>query len=138
MEKEIRELIKKVCERWDFYKSKEVREKEYESNENTKVTTLNGYTAYWDNPNILWLLINIRLEGYEEWGNQVGVTKEGNIVWEYQSHCSCNGFFDSTSSGDELPFNLDSTKKSFNLSELPDEWQKIIKVNLEQILEITS
>lgn len=135
MEEEIKNLIKKVCEKWDFYKSKEVGEKPYESSDYTAVTTLNGYTTAWDNPNILWLLVNVEGSGYEEYGNQVGLTKDGKIVWEYQSHCSCNGFGDSAGHGDgELCLGCEEKPKRYELNNLPKDWEKIIKVNLEQIL----
>lgn len=136
MKEEIEELIKRVCERWDFYKSKESSEKgEYSDNSRTK--TLNGYTTAWNNPNLLWLLVDIEEGGYEGSGSQVGLTKDGKLKWEYQSHCSCDDFADTNGYGDgELALDAKDEVKSYELSKLPTEWQKIVKVNLEEILKI--
>ncbi len=136
MKEEIEKLIKKVCKKWDFYKSKEIPTKDSWS-EYTQTKTLNGYTSAWDNPSILWLMVNVDGSGYEESGNQVGITKDGRIVWEYQSHCSCNTFGDNAGHGDgELCLGCDIKPNSWELSQLPEEWEKIVKVNLEEILKI--
>jgi len=91
----------------------------------------------WDNPNILWLLSCVDGCGYEEYGSQIGVTKDARLVWEYQSHCSCDDFGDSTGHGDgELCLGCDEKPKSYELSQLPDDWEKILKVNLEEILRL--
>lgn len=132
----IEELIKKVCAKWDYYKSKEVTEREGDKYNASEVRTMNGHLTSWDNPNLLWLMVNVDGGGYEEYGNQVGLTKDGDLVWEYQSHCSCNGFADTKSPhGDgTLCLGCDGGPKNFKLNSLPDEWEKIIKANLEQIL----
>lgn len=129
------QLIKKVCKNWDKYKAKEVKDGGYGS---TEVKTLNGTTTSWDNENLLWLMVNIDGGGYEESGNQVGLTKDGKIVWEYQSHCSCDGFADSASThGDgELCLGCDEKPKSYELSNLPKDWEEIINKNLTEILTI--
>lgn len=130
----IQELISKVCKKWDYYKSKEEKTDNYGT---TTVKTLNGYTTSWDNSNLLWLMVNIEGSFYEEWGNQVGLTKNGKIVWEYQSHCSCDDFGDTSSThGDgELCLGCDEKPKSYELLELPKDWEKIVKANLEEILK---
>ncbi len=134
MEEDIRALIKKVCKKWDFYKSKEVGEKESYAH-NTNVKTLNGYNTEWDNPNLLWLLAFSEGGGYDGSGLQVGPSKEGKLYWEYQSHCSCDGFSDSSGHSNELCLGCSEKPKSYELFTLPEDWEKIVKVNLEQILK---
>lgn len=136
MKEEITKLVSKVCKKWDFYKSKEIKTKPYDTSDYTEVKTLNGYTTAWENPNILWLFVNIEHGHYEGSGVQVGLNKEGKFVWEFQSHCSCNFFSDSGGHGTELCVGCDDKPKSYELSYLPDDWAKIVKVNLEEILKI--
>lgn len=137
MKEAIQELIKKVCEKWDFYKSKEVGSKEYDTASYTNIKTLNGYDTAWDNPNLLWLMVEISDGSYDGSGTQVGLTKDGRIMWEYQSHCSCDCFKDSTLHGDgELCLGCIKDPKSYELQRLSDDWKKIVKVNLEEILKI--
>lgn len=135
---EIDTLKKKVCKKWDFYKSKEQIIETGNDWGGSEVKTLNGYTTSWNNPNLLWLLVNVDGSGYEESGNQVGINKDGKIVWEYQSHCSCNSFGDTSNPhGDgELCLGCEEKPKSYELSQLPEDWEKIIKVNLEEILKV--
>ncbi|MDQ3816094.1 MAG: hypothetical protein M3362_00200 [Acidobacteriota bacterium] len=136
MNEEIQGLIKEVIKNWDYYKSKEVKSKEFEFSDNTDVRTVFGDTTAWDNPNLLWLLASINDGGWEGYGSQVGLTKDGRIVWEYQSHCSCDGFGDTSGEGHgELHPGAEMSKKSWELNELPDDWEKIVKVNLELILK---
>lgn len=136
MKEEIEKLIKRVCKKWDFYKSKEEKSKESYS-DYTEVKTLNGYTTAWENPNLLWLLVNIDGGGYDGYGTQIGLTKDGRIMWEYQSHCSCNTFADSSNHGDgELCLGCDKDPKRYELNSVPAEWEKLVKVNLEEILKI--
>lgn len=134
----MKKLIARVCKKWDLYKSKEKGQKPYNTSDYTEVKTLNGYTTSWENPNLLWLLVNIEGGGYEASGNQVGLTKDGKLVWEYQSHCSCDSFEDSKAPhGDgELCLGCEEKPKSYELNNLPNDWEKIIKVNLEEILKI--
>lgn len=131
---ETKEMIAKVCENWAMYKAKETKTDDYGT---TLVKTLNGYTTAWENPNLLWLLVEIEDGSYDGSGCQVGLSKEGKLVWEYQSHCSCNGFEDTdgTNGHGELCLGCAKDKKSYALNMLPDEWEKIIKVNLEEILK---
>ncbi len=136
LNEDIKSLVSKVCAKWDFYKSKEeiIHEGTYSGSE---VKTLNGYTTCWNNPKILWLLIHSEDGSYDGSGEQIGLTIDGKFVWEYQSHCSCNGFEDSSGNGDgELALDFDTTKKSYELRNLPDDWKKIVKFNLEEILKI--
>lgn len=134
MKEKIEKLTKRVCKKWDFYKSKEV--KDDSGYGGTNVTTLNGYKTEWDNPNMIWLLVDAHDGGYDGHATQVGLTKEGKFMWEYQSHCSCNSFENSSGFGDgELAIDAEVSKKSYELRDIPEDWAKIIKVNLEEILE---
>lgn len=135
MEKEIKDLVIEVCKKWDYYKSKEIKRTEFGV---TCVTTLTGKETAWDNPNILWLISEIENGCYDGSGCQVGLTKEGQFVWEFQSHCSCNDFQDSSGKyGDGLlAIDKDLTKKSYELSRIPDDWAKLVLVDLENILKL--
>lgn len=134
IEKEIESLIKKVCKKWDYYKSLEtVSEKGY--SDYTAINTLNGYTTEWNNPNLLWILSYSDGGRYDGSGLQIGLSKDGKFYWEYQSHCSCNGFSDSSGHGTELCLGCDEKPKSYELTMLPSDYEKIIKVNLEEILK---
>lgn len=139
IKEEIEILIKRVCKKWDFYKSKEeiINDKSGSDWGSSEVKTLNGYTTAWNNPDLIWLLINIDGCCYEESGNQVGLSKNGKIVWEYQSHCSCNSFGDTKGfeGHGELCLGCSEKPKSYELSRLPEDWEKIVKVNLEEILK---
>lgn len=140
MKQEIEKLIKKVCKKWDFYKSKEVIVTDNAGSDwgSSEVKTLNGYTTSWNNKNLIWLMVNVDGSGYDESGNQVGLSRDGKIVWEYQSHCSCNSFGDTSKThGDgELCLGCEEKPKSYQLSQLPEEWEKIVKVNLEEIVKL--
>lgn len=140
MKEKIEKLKSKVLKKWAKYKSMEIVSKPYDTSDYSEVKTLNGYTTAWDNKDILWLLVNIEDGSYDGSGYQVGLNRDGKFVWEYQSHCSCNTFADSVSkNGDgELSLDFDMSKKSFELRELPDDWAKIVKVNLEEILKLKS
>lgn len=135
---EIYKLITRVCKKWDYYKGKEVSEKK-EWSGSTSVETLNGYGTEWDNPDLLWVFSESESEGggYDGSGIQVGLAKDGKFYWEYQSHCSCNEFYDSTGHDveNELCLGCDEKPKSYELSQLPNDWEKIVKVNLEEILK---
>lgn len=87
-------------------------------------------SLYWDNPNCLWILATSNEEGYEGNQTQLGLTKERKIVWEYQSHCSCNEYENSSDPLEEFDFE----KKSYELNEIPIDWEKIVCENLKKIL----
>lgn len=131
----IKELVTKIIEKWDYYKSLEEPDKR-EYSDSTTVKTINGYTAEFDNPNVLWLMIESEDGGYDGSSSQIGLNKNGKFIWEYQSHCSCYGFEDSDNpNGDgELALDYDITKKTYELNHLNEDWKKIIKANLEEIL----
>lgn len=136
MKEEIEKLIKEVCKNWDAYKALETKEKDYDSASYTYVTTLAGDRTEWDNPDLLWLLSYSEDGGYDGSGVQVGISKDGRIIWEYQSHCSCNSFEDSEGAGhNELCLGCDEKPKSYELNMLPKDWEKIALVNLQEILK---
>ena len=136
MKEKIEVIIKKVCKKWDFYKSKEVIDRfggDYSSSEGKTAT---GDNFCWNSPKILWLLINIDGDGYEEHGTQIGLTKEGKIVWQFQSHCSCNGFGDMDTTDGELCVGCEKEAKSFELNYVPDDWEQQVFDVLTKISKI--
>ena len=137
MKEEIQRLIAKVCKNWESYKALEQKRKKYAGSDYTNVTTLASDTTDWDNPSLLWLLAYSEDGGYKGSAIQVGITKDGRIMWEYQSHCSCNYFRDSQGEGhDELCVGCDEKPKSYELNMLPKDWEKIALVNLQEILKL--
>ncbi len=132
----IEALLAKVSKSFDLYKSLEAKESFCYQYGATTVTTLFGDKTHWDNPNLLWVMVNVDGGGYEEYGNQVGVNRDGKLVWEYQSHCSCNEFEDSSGpvGHGELCLGCDEKAKSYQLDELPDHWEAVVLANLEKIV----
>lgn len=130
-------MAAKVLKKWDVYKAMEVAEKVDYHVEAKRVTTLNGQLTEWDNPELLWILSYSEDGGYDGSGMQVGLTKDGKFVWEYQSHCSCYGFSDTKGHDpkNELCLGCEEKPKSHELNMLPAEWEKIVYVNLQEILK---
>lgn len=136
IETEIKELSAKVCKKWQMYKDKETVNKEESWADCSSVRTLNGYETAWDNPDLLWVWVEIQDGSYDGAGLQVGLSRDGKFYWEYQSHCSCDGFGDTSGHDNELCLGCSEKPKSYELSNLPADWEKIVKVNLEQILSL--
>jgi len=127
LQKETQKLVNKVVKNWETLKSKEKLKKEDYGSEFTSVIG----ELYWDNPNCLWVLATQNEEGYDGSQTQIGLTKEGKIVWEYQSHCSCDGYYDSH---EHLP-ELDLSKKNYELDKIPLDWENKIQENIKKILK---
>lgn len=87
---------------------------------------------HWNNPNVIWVLSTMNEEGYEGSQTQIGLTKDGKLVWEYQSHCSCNSYEDSTQIPAEF---LKSDLKSYELNSLPIDWEDKIRENIKILLK---
>ena len=82
------------------------------------------HDLYWDNPSILFIAKTDNEEDYEGSQTQIGIAQNGSVRWEYQSHCSCNSYEDSAGLQTEL--NLESTLKSFELREIPEDWKNSV------------
>ena len=130
---EMQKLVSKVAENFDKAKALEDAHKEYEWREATEVMTIFGDTMCWDNPNLVWVFSSVEGGGYEEYGAQLGISRKGKLMYEYQSHCSCNDFGDSSGDGqgEVLPA---ITTKTYEVSSLPKDWEKIVMVNCVEML----
>ena len=128
-------IIDEVLKNWGNYKTQEEDVSEPYAEEYTRKKTVWGGITEWDNPNVLWLLLEHENGGYDGSGNQVGLTREGKIVWEYQSHCSCYGFQDSKQHDGELCLGCDKDPKRYELNMVPEQWEAIIRYNMEVILD---
>lgn len=128
LKKETQKLVNKIVKNWEVLKNKEKLKKQNYGSEFTSVIGI----LYWDNPNCLWVLATQNEEDYLGSQIQLGLTKEGKIVWEYQSHCSCTDY---ENSHGHLP-ELDLSKKSFELDKIPLDWENKIQENIKKILKI--
>lgn len=119
--KETTDLISELKLNFEVIKNKQIKDKE-----------LDGLHLWWDNPNLIFVLITDEEEDYEGSQAQIGIAKDGSIRWEYQSHCSCNGYEDSNDEGKE--FLLELTKKSYELNSIPLDWEEQIRKNILKLL----
>ena len=125
-------ISKKISENFEAYVNKfnRINPNSYSSDcENEFVGKLE-----WTNPNdVLWLYCTENEEGYEGNQTQIGVQKDGTIVWSYYSHCSCYGYenFD----GEFKPYEEtdDHTQKNFKMEGVEPNILKIIKERLKRI-----
>ena len=131
IQQETTDLLEVLIVNWsklcDYY-FKKTRSMSYEGD---TIYTVIGQLD-WDNPNIAWLLATGGGEGYEGWATQIGLTKDGRLVWEYQSHCSCNSFGDSSDKGNEMP---EDTSKIYEFKEVPSDWESEIRENARKIIK---
>ncbi len=126
--KETATYVKKLVAKWDKVKATQViKKEEYGAGRETVIGKL-----HWDNPDLIFVLVTDREEGYEGSQAQIGITKDGKVRWEYQSHCSCNSYEDSTGIGQEFDPKL--SRKDYQLSEIPLDWDTIIKENIIKML----
>lgn len=109
------ETLKKFLDNWDKIKS------EYKPEH-----------LWWDNPNVIWLHVTDNEEDYEGSQEQYGIDKNGIYRYEYQSHCSCNNYEDSSHIPDEFTAN---TKKSFMLENVDTDLDKIFKDAINELVE---
>lgn len=129
MSQETKQLIEQLTAKWDKIKSKYVLSKEdYGSGRETLIGKL-----WWDNPNLIFVLVTDKEEGYDGSQAQIGISKDGKIRWEYQSHCSCYGYEDSDELGEE--FKPELSKKSYELREIPLDWENQIRKNIKKLIK---
>ena len=125
---ETKELITELVSNWDKVKSSMVlKQEDYGAGKETRIGKL-----WWDNTDLIFVLVTDKEEGYEGSQAQIGISKEGGIRWEYQSHCSCNDYEDSSGTGIGAEFDL--TKKSYELASIPLDWEEQIRNNIKKLL----
>lgn len=125
--KETQAAIKKILPKWE-----KIQRAFFNPPENSwdDIKTPIG-NLYWLNPNILFLVTTNNEEGYDGRQTQIGLSKDGRIMWEYQSHCSCNGYELSHEHGEEL----EVTKKTYELESVPLDWENQIRENINKLLQ---
>lgn len=127
--KETQGLISKVVKNWDSIRSNfMVSKDDYGSGGTTKIGEI-----WWDNPKLIWILVTKKEENYEGSQSQVGIAKDGKLYWEFQSHCSCDDYEDTTDL--PAPF-IEDTLKCFNFTytEPPLSWEKEMRENMIKLL----
>jgi len=87
----------------------------------------------WNKPvEILWLYSTSREEDYEGSQTQIGIKKDGTIVWGFFSHCSCYGYEDYE--GDYKEFeDKEETFKSYEMEEVDKNILDIIKARIKEM-----
>lgn len=126
LNKETQKLVSKAISQWDKLKLKQSGKEEYGTEFKTPIGQI-----HWDNPTVVWVYASSNEEGYEGSQIQIGLNKTGNFVWEYQSHCSCNGYEDTK---EELPVIPEDTTKSYELGDIPKDFEAVIQFNLKKLL----
>lgn len=128
---ETQKSVKKLVRNWERVRAyfSQLPKKEDWLNDRESVI---GH-LWWDNPDLVWVLITDKEESYEGSQAQIGITKDGRIMWEYQSHCSCNSYEDSTGEGNG-EFLPELSKKSYELNGIPYDWEHQIRENITKLL----
>jgi hypothetical protein len=93
---------------------------------------------FWICPdNVLWLYSTDNKEDYEGHQTQIGITREGKVVWGFFSHCSCYGYEDYKREFEELKEENDiHTEKVYELKDVDKDILKIINYRIKQIVKI--
>lgn len=129
MENKTQKLIDTVVANWDEIKNKyqafDVIGAGYDKKQDTVIGEL-----YWNNPNLIFVLVTSNEEGYDGSQTQIGIDKGGKLRWEYQSHCSCNGYEDSHEHGTDFKPEV----KTYELESVPLDWENKIQENIEKII----
>lgn len=134
MKEETLKLLESLKNNWR--KARDIQNRDVlKRNYGSEFTTVNGIFS-WDIKNLVLLCDFVEGGGYEEYGSIVGLSEDGRLFWEYSSHCSCNEFVDSDAATSELSEGqLTDTKKSFELSSLPEDWETKIAESAKKLLE---
>ena len=87
----------------------------------------------WNNPvDILWLYSTKNSEGYEGSQTQIGIKKDGTVVWGYFSHCSCYGYESYT--GDYKEFeDKEDTFKAYEMENVDKDILNILKTRIQSM-----
>lgn len=122
-------IPKKIIDYWSSYKNK-FNKNDYYKGDNPVIGNL-----YWIVPNeVIWIYTTNREEGYDGSQTQIGIKKDGTIVWGYFSHCSCYGYEEYGGEFEELSEdNLIHTEKYYEISDVPIDILKIIKNRIKEI-----
>lgn len=125
-------VSKEIMDYWDCYKSK--------FNPKGRCTESNilGHVLHWTIPKeVLWLYATNNEEDYEGSQTQIGIKKDGTVVWGFFSHCSCYGYEEYEGEFEELKEdNLIHTEKYYEMKNVDKEILKILKERLKQISKI--
>ena len=133
MKQSTNNLINKALRNWDMLKVAQAVEKEEYSSVSSGDSPVGK--IQWENPLLLWILVtgDDNEDSYSGSTTQVGLSKDGRILWEYQSHCSCDGYENSDSLPDNDFPNDMLTKKSYELEMLPEDWEDKIAENIQKL-----
>lgn len=130
------ESIVAVKENWEALRSLQASKKE-EYGDCQLADTPFGQ-SHWDNKDLVWVYLTSNEEDneedYEGSQTQLGVTRDGRVLYEFQSHCSCNGY--ENSHGDAACPMPDDTTKTYELNEVPKEWKVIVTHNVGTMLAL--
>ncbi len=138
MQEKTKNLISQLLPKWEEARSLQNRDIGKIDDYATQFSTING-TFSWNNSSLVMLADFVKGACYEEYGSIVGLSKDGKIMWEYQSHCSCNGFDNSSSADGEVRAeDLKPEKKKFELNSLPDDWEEKIQDSMQLLLNVLS
>ena len=89
-------LPKKIVECFDAYKAK-YNDETYDGMAYKNINSIVGKLWWVEPKEVLWLYAtNNDEEGYEGSQTQIGIKKDGALVWAFYSHCSCNWYSDYT------------------------------------------
>ena len=121
-------LIKKVVKKFDELKRTQVLKKEEYGS--SFISVIGEF--HWNNPDLLFVFTTNNEEDYEGSQTQVGISRDGKLYWEYQSHCSCDDYEDSK--GLEKEFPPKDEKHSYELEGIPLDWEERIQKNIKLLL----
>lgn len=134
LSKETQDRIARVMNNWSQIRAECFKSKNTDDSYYGDPTTDSPIgELHWDNPNLVWVFFTNNLEGYEGSQTQIGLNADGKLMWEYQSHCSCNGY--ELSHGHGKDFLEEASKpKSYELEGIPLDWESQIRANCDKLL----
>lgn len=113
-----------ISECFDAYRNKFNARSKYDGN-NLVVGRL-----WWKTEKVLWLYATSNEESYEGSQTQIGILKDGTVVWGYQSHCSCNGYEDDKKFN---PYDPSLSEKTYELEKVDPSLFLIIQERIDLI-----
>ncbi len=134
MKEKTQKLINRLVKKWDMARSFQNTELAKRIDIFDEYETILG-TFPWNNEKLVMLFCEVGGGSYYGVATLIGLTREGKLVWEYQSHCSCNSFEDSSYEGTELKHEHILEKKTYELNSLPVDWEEQIQNNIEKLLK---
>ena len=129
-------ISKKISEYFSSYKSKFNRKNKYDWASEVDEPVIGQ--IWWTVPDeVLWLYATNNSEGYEGSQTQIGIKKDGTLVWGYFSHCSCYNYSSYKGEVKELTEdNLIHTQKYYELEKIDIGAMDLIKKRIKQINKI--